>query len=98
MDAGTRTPPPSSWGWLRIRASAAALLLCAGASLLGCASLPPGANYPKQGSTAHEHSEASRIAERFADAAAAHPGESAFRILSRGADGFARRMQLIDAA
>jgi len=98
MEAGTRTPPSSSWGWLRIRASAAALLLWAAASLFGCASLPPGANYPKQASTAYEHPQATRIAERFADAAAAHPGESAFRILSRGADGFALRMQLIDTA
>ena len=36
--------------------------------------------------------------EAFAAATAAHRGNSAFRIISRGTDGFALRMQLIDRA
>ena len=38
------------------------------------------------------------MAKAFAAAAAAAPGQSAFRIISRGTDGYALRMQLIDGA
>jgi putative cardiolipin synthase len=38
------------------------------------------------------------MAKVFAASAAAHPGSSGFRIISRGTDGFAARMQLIDGA
>ena len=66
--------------------------------LAGCASLPPGADYPKQPSAAFAHPEETRLGTTFDKPARDHPGESAFRMLAVGQDGFAARMQLIDAA
>ena len=73
------------------------IALTAGA-LAGCAALPPGANYPKRDSVAFAHPETTRAGQQFALAAREHRGDSAFRILSIGADGFAVRMQMIAAA
>lgn len=68
-------------------------------SLLGaCSSLPPGADYPRQASTAFGHPDATRFGRHFAAAAHAHPGQSGFYILSAGEDGFLIRMQIIQAA
>jgi putative cardiolipin synthase len=66
--------------------------------MLGCASLPPGAEYQKQPSAAYAHPEQTQISQAFAPAAAAHSGRSAFRILSRGTDGFTMRIELIHQA
>jgi len=97
MKAGPRTPP--SYRWRRAHAAPAAAALAIGASqLLGCASLPPGSDYPRQASVAYAHPADSTLARHFAAAAALHPDESGFRILNRGIDGFAIRIQLIDAA
>jgi cardiolipin synthase C len=67
-------------------------------ALEGCASLPPSTTPDKHASVAYAHPESTRISKAFASSAAAHTGSSAFRIISRGADGFALRMQLIDGA
>ena len=75
-----------------------ALAAFALAQLVGCATLPPGAQYHKQASVAFAHPQDAHIAQVFAPAAAAHSGDSAFRILSRGIDGFSIRMQLIQQA
>ena len=64
----------------------------------GCASLPPGSDFPKTPSTAYAHPEETRVGEIFEAGARDHPDESAFRILPVGADGFAARMQMIKAA
>ena len=64
----------------------------------GCASLPPGSDYPKHTSVALAHPEATHLGHLFEVAGHDHPGNSAFRILSVGADGFAVRMQMIAAA
>ena len=64
----------------------------------GCASLPPGSSFPKKPSAAFAHPEETRVGKIFEDQARAHPDESAFRILPVGADGFAARMQMIQAA
>jgi putative cardiolipin synthase len=97
MKAGLRTPPSSSsWRAQAIRVAAA--LAFTVAQLVGCASLPPGSSYPRQPSVAYAHPEDSPIARHFAAAAGVHAGESGFRMLSRGMDGFAARIQLIDAA
>jgi putative cardiolipin synthase len=98
MEVGSRTPPLLFATFPPRAAPVAALLLCALAGIQGCASLPPGAKYEKQASVAYAHPEDTRIAKQFSAAAAAHSGSSAFRIISRGADGFAVRMQLIDRA
>ncbi|HSQ79946.1 MAG TPA: phospholipase D family protein [Casimicrobiaceae bacterium] len=64
----------------------------------GCASLPPGADYPKASSSALAHPEQTRLGRRFENAARGHDGNSAFRLLSVGVDGFLVRAQMIDAA
>lgn len=64
----------------------------------GCSSLPPGSGFPKLPSTAFAHPEETRVGVLFESEARLHPDKSAFRILSTGADGFATRMQMIDAA
>lgn len=63
-----------------------------------CASLPPGASYPKIASVALEHPEETRSGRQFIGAARDHDGNSAYRIISVGVDGFLLRAQMIDAA
>ncbi len=94
MEVGSRAPPLFFARATRLVAPVLFTL----AGLQGCASLPPGAKFEKQASVAYAHPEDTRIAKQFAAAAAAHAGSSAFRMISRGADGFAIRMQLIDGA
>ncbi|MES2295524.1 MAG: phospholipase D family protein [Pseudomonadota bacterium] len=64
----------------------------------GCASLPPGADFPRTPSQALAHPEQTRLGAQAQASAAAHPGQSGFRLLSAGADGFLVRMQMIHAA
>jgi cardiolipin synthase C len=68
------------------------------AFLGGCASLPPGSDYPKTVTSALAEPEQTRLGRQFADAASKHPGTSAFRMLAVGVDGFLTRVQMIDAA
>jgi putative cardiolipin synthase len=75
---------------------------CAAYSLIaafaaGCATLPPGAGYPKALSTAVAPAE-TQLGRRFDSAAREHGGNSAFRLLSVGVDGFLARAQMINAA
>ena len=72
------------------------LLLCA--LLGGCATLPPGSAYPKRASVALADPQATRSGKHFNDAASGHEGNSAFRIVTVGVDGFLLRAQMIDAA
>ncbi len=64
---------------------------------VGCATLPPGAEYPKAASTALPPGE-TRLGRKFDGAAREHGGNSAFRLLSVGVDGFLARAQMINAA
>jgi putative cardiolipin synthase len=73
-----------------------AILLTAVVS--GCASLPPGSDFPKVASVALEHPEATRLGRQFTSAAREHGGTSGFRIITVGVDGFLARVQVIDAA
>ncbi len=68
------------------------------AVLGGCASLPPGADFPKVASAALAHPETTRLGDQFAIAAREHGGLSGFRIITVGVDGFLARAQMIDAA
>ncbi len=68
------------------------------AILGGCASLPPGSDFPKTASSALAHPEETRLGRQFETAAREHDGNSGFRIIPVGADGFLVRMQMIDAA
>ena len=75
---------------------AAAILLSA---LLGaCATLPPGADFPKTQSVALEHPEQTRMGRQLVAAARAHAGKSGFRLLPVGLDGILMRVQMINAA
>ena len=66
--------------------------------LAGCASVPPGADYPKARSAALQDPENTRLGGKFEAAAKAHAGNSGFRIIPDGKDALSLRMQMIDAA
>src|SRR5579864_3878754 len=73
-------------------------LVLLAAALAGCATLPPGAAFPKAVSVALVHPEQTRLGGQFDNAALTHGGASAFRLISVGVDAFLMRAQLIDAA
>ena len=75
-----------------------ALVVLAAIVLGGCAGLPPGAEFPKVASVALAHPEETRHGRQFARAAREHGGNSGFRILTVGVEGFLARVQMIDAA
>ena len=68
------------------------------AILSGCASLPPASDIPKTESFALAHPEETQLAKHFDYAAHQQGGNSGFRIIPVGADGFLMRMQMINAA
>lgn len=68
------------------------------AFLSGCATMPPGSDFPKIASTALAHPDQTRLGHQFDDAGRAHGGNSGFRIIPAGADGFLMRMQMINTA
>jgi cardiolipin synthase C len=68
------------------------------AALSGCASLPPGANFPKAPSSALAHPEKIRLGRQFENIALQQGGKSGFHIIPAGTDGFLVRMQMINAA
>lgn len=68
------------------------------ALLAGCVTLPPGSDYPKTVSSALAQPEQTRFGRQFADAAREHGGNSGFRMLAVGVDGFLARVQMINAA
>ncbi len=68
------------------------------AVLSGCATAPPGSAYPKIASAALAHPDQTRLGRQFDDAGRVHGGNSGFRIIPAGADGFLMRMQMINAA
>ena len=69
----------------RMKHYLAALLAC---GLGACASAPPGADFPKAASTALADPETTDVGRQFATAARDHGGETAYRIVSVGVDGF----------
>jgi cardiolipin synthase C len=81
-----------------IRRRCRPLLALIVAILSGCASLPPGSDAPKIASSALAHPEETRLGRQFDNAGAEHGGNSGFRIIPVGADGFLIRMQMINAA
>jgi len=68
------------------------------AILSGCASLPPTFDVPKIESSALAHPEETRLGHPFYNTAHQQGGNSGFRIIPVGADGFLMRMQMINAA
>ncbi len=64
----------------------------------GCATLTPGSDYPKTTSSAFPQPEETRFGRLFANAARQHSGNSGYRLLAVGVDGFLARVQMVDAA
>ena len=64
----------------------------------GCSTLPPGADYPRVRSPALPGPATDHFVVRHAEGDAFDASQSAFRMLSLGADGFAARMQMARAA
>ena len=73
-------------------------LVLALALLGGCATLPPGSDFPKTTSSAYAQPEATRLGRQFAGAAREHGGNSGFRLLTAGVDGFLTRAQMANTA
>jgi putative cardiolipin synthase len=73
------------------------LLTLVAAFLAACSSLPPGSSYPKAVTSALAHPEETRLGHQFQQAANDHAGNSGFRIVPTGVDGFLLRMQMINA-
>lgn len=63
----------------------------------GCATVP-GADYPRAESMALAQPAQTKLGRTTAARADAHPGVSGFKLLPRGADGYALRAQMADAA
>ena len=78
-----------------VRFSVIGLLI---ALLSGCASLPPGSDYKKTFSSALSNPEVTRLGMQFLNASHEHDGNSGFRVIPVGAEGFLSRMQMINAA
>ncbi len=67
-------------------------------ALTGCSTLPPGSNRPKTVTTALAHPQLTPLGRKFDTLARGHDGNSGFRVIPVGADGFLIRMQMINAA
>jgi putative cardiolipin synthase len=63
-----------------------------------CSSVPARFDKPKSLSVALAHPEDTRLGAQFDGASRQHAGDSAFRVISVGVDGFLARAQMIDAA
>ena len=74
------------------------LLLSMVGILSGCASFQLGSNISPSPTYSLKHPEQTRLGKRFEQATQNHFGESGFRIIQAGIDGFLMRMQMIAAA
>jgi putative cardiolipin synthase len=75
-----------------------ACLVLAIAFLAGCATLPPGSDAPKTVSSALAHPEETKLGKQLEATIQANRGNSGFRMLSVGVDGFLTRVQMANAA
>lgn len=66
--------------------------------LAGCASLPPGSDYPKTSSRALARPEQTRLGQQLAAAKAEHAGKSGFKLLPVGIESFLLRMEMAQSA
>jgi cardiolipin synthase C len=83
-------PPTTS----RLAEALCALMLL----LAGCATVPPGRDYPHPVSSALADPEKTAFGARFESLSQAHSGASAFHILTAGVDGLLTRIQMIERA
>ncbi|MEN3354651.1 MAG: cardiolipin synthase [Betaproteobacteria bacterium] len=75
-----------------------AFLLVLVAFVSGCATLPPGSDFPKTPSSALANASETRLGRHFDTAAREHNGNSGYRLISAGVDGLTARAEMIDAA
>jgi putative cardiolipin synthase len=68
------------------------------ALLGGCATMPPGSNFPKVESTALARPEETALGRKVDTRAKAHPGLSGFTLFASGSDAFTLRLQMADSA
>jgi len=68
------------------------------ALLAACATMPPGADYPKVPSKALDHPELTQVGRAVDALAKPHPGLSGFRLFASGSDAFTLRVQMADRA
>ncbi len=88
-------PMPRRHPMTRTKTCLAALF----AALLGaCAMMPPGADVPKDATTALAHPEDTAIGRKIEARANAHPGLSGFRLFASGSAAFTLRLQMADSA
>ena len=83
---------PERYRWVSWIAALACVLLA------GCATMPPGADYPKIPSTALAHPEETSVGRQVGALAKAHAGLSGFRLFASGSDAFTLRVQMADRA
>ncbi|MEP7209146.1 MAG: phospholipase D family protein, partial [Casimicrobiaceae bacterium] len=79
-------------------ASRSFLIALVAALVAGCATIPPGVDYPRERSVALRAPEATPLGTAFADAVKAHDGLSGFRLLPAGSDGFIMRAEMAASA
>ena len=77
------------------RACAAVLAACL---CVGCATAPPGADFPREPSRALAQSADTKLGKLVTGWSAQHGGLSGFRLLPAGLDGFSLRAEMADAA
>jgi cardiolipin synthase C len=68
------------------------------AGAIGCAGLPPGADFPRTVTVALAQPEGTKLGAQVAAASHEHGGSSGFRIITLGIDGLLVRAQMIDSA
>src|SRR5690242_18877361 len=83
---------------LALRSLRAWLLATSAALLAACATMPPGADYPKLPSKADGHRELTAVGRAVDALAKPHPGLSGFRLFASGSDAFTLRVQMADRA
>src|SRR4051794_26181112 len=66
--------------------------------LSACATMPPGADYPKTTSTALANPAETALGRKVEARANAHPGLSGFRLFASGSDALTLRVQMADNA
>ncbi len=95
-----RFTPCAVFNWRRPICARSRVLLAAtiAFSIGACSSVPSAFNAPKPSSAAFAHPEETHLGAQFDKAARQRDGDSAFRIISVGVDGFLARAQMIDAA
>ena len=83
----------------RYRSQRGILLAALSAVLLSaCATMQPGANFPRVESTALSRPEETALGRKVDPRAKAHPGLSAFRLFASGSDALTLRVQMADSA